>query len=647
MSVPDRDGYLEANRRWLAAALAELGERLGGEAADRPVDRALAAAGAALPGPPALDVLAETFGLSAFERGLVLLAAGPELDADFARRCTAAGGAADGRPTFSLALAALPGAHWSALSPGAPLRWWRLVEPVGDGPLTARPLAVDERVLHFLAGVQHLDERLAGLVEPFAGAPEAIPSQRALAGRIAALWEADGGGTPGVDLHGDPRAATAVAAALAEALGRGLATLAAEAVPTAAAELDGLVRLWSREAALTGAALLVDTSGDEADDPARRAAVGRLIDRVGGAVVVVGRERRRPGRRPLVSFPVGRPDAGEQRELWRRTLGEAAAGLDGALEAVVGHFALGADEIAAAGAEALAGGNGDGRLGARLWSACRRQARPQLAGLAERIEPAAVRADLVLPERARATLDEMAVHVRRRRTVHESWGWRERSGRGLGVATLFTGASGTGKTMAAEVLAGELGLDLYRIDLARVVSKYIGETEKNLARVFAAAEGGGAILLFDEADALFGKRSEVKDSHDRYANLEISYLLQRMETYRGLAILTTNQRSALDPAFLRRLRFVVEFPFPDEAARAEIWRRIFPAATPTEGLAPDRLARLALAGGNIRNVALAASFSAAESGGPVRMAHLLAAARGECAKLERPLSEADVRGWVE
>jgi SpoVK/Ycf46/Vps4 family AAA+-type ATPase len=244
-------------------------------------------------------------------------------------------------------------------------------------------------------------------------------------------------------------------------------------------------------------------------------------------------------------------------------------------------------------------------------------------------------------------LREVAIHVRRRRTVYDDWGFAARGRRGLGISALFSGPSGTGKTMAAEVLARELRLDLYRIDLSAVVSKYIGETEKNLRKVFDAAEEGGAILLFDEADALFGKRSEVKDSHDRYANIEVSYLLQRMEAYRGLAILTTNLKDALDTAFLRRLRFLVQFPFPDAAQRADIWRRVFPRETPTEGLNADKLARLSVAGGNIRNIALAAAFLAADEGTPVRMPHLLRAARGELAKIERPFSESEVRGWVE
>src|SRR5256885_3026585 len=181
----------------------------------------------------------------------------------------------------------------------------------------------------------------------------------------------------------------------------------------------------------------------------------------------------------------------------------------------------------------------------------------------------------------------MAIHVRHRTTVYETWGFAAKSSRGLGISALFAGPSGTGKTLAAEIMANELRLDLYRIDLSQIVSKYIGETEKNLRRVFDAAETAGAVLLFDEADALFGKRSEVKDSHDRYANIEVSYLLQRMEAYRGLAVLTTNLKGAVDNAFMRRLRFIVQFPFPDALHRAEIWKRIFPRQTPTQDLNVD------------------------------------------------------------
>jgi SpoVK/Ycf46/Vps4 family AAA+-type ATPase len=252
----------------------------------------------------------------------------------------------------------------------------------------------------------------------------------------------------------------------------------------------------------------------------------------------------------------------------------------------------------------------------------------------------------VLPEKEREQMRHISLHVRQRIRVYEGWGFADRSSRGLGISVLFAGPSGTGKTTAAEVLAHELRLDLFRVDLSQVISKYIGETEKNLCRVFDAAEQGAAVLLFDEADALFGKRTEVKDSHDRYANCEVSYLLQRMETYRGLAILTTNRKSSLDQAFLRRLRFVVEFPFPEAAQRAEIWRRIFPPRTPVEGLNIERLSRLRVSGGNIHNIAMGAAFLAADAGEPVRMKHLLIAARTEFAKLEIPLNDAEVAGWI-
>ena len=269
-----------------------------------------------------------------------------------------------------------------------------------------------------------------------------------------------------------------------------------------------------------------------------------------------------------------------------------------------------------------------------------------MENLAQRIVPMSGWEDLVLPEPQVQALRQVASQMRHRMTVHETWGFSLKGRRGLGVTALFAGESGTGKTLAAEVLARELALELYRVDLSAVVSKYIGETEKNLKQVFDAAEEGGVLLLFDEADALFGKRSEVKDSHDRYANIEVSYLLQRMEAYQGLAILTTNSKSALDKSFQRRLRFTVSFPFPDSTQREAIWLRIFPDTTPTQGLDYARLAQLNVAGGNIRNIALNASFLAAASGTPVQMVHVLQAAKMEAQKIERPISEAEIRGWA-
>src|SRR2546421_3465174 len=247
-------------------------------------------------------------------------------------------------------------------------------------------------------------------------------------------------------------------------------------------------------------------------------------------------------------------------------------------------------------------------LADQLWDACRMSARPHLDMLAQRLEPKVTWDDLVLPPEETAILHQLADQVYQRSKVYEEWGFADKMNRGLGINALFAGESGTGKTMAAEVIANALHLYLYRIDLSAVVSKYIGETEKNLRRLFDAAEDGGAILFFDEADALFGKRSEVKDSHDRYANIEINYLLQRMEAYRGLAILATNMKSALDTAFMRRLRFVCTFPFPAVAQRKAIWQKMFPPAMPREELDFDRLARFNVTGGENPNIAFNPGF---------------------------------------
>jgi SpoVK/Ycf46/Vps4 family AAA+-type ATPase len=281
-----------------------------------------------------------------------------------------------------------------------------------------------------------------------------------------------------------------------------------------------------------------------------------------------------------------------------------------------------------------------------VWSSARRASRMRIEGLAQIVEPRVAWDAVVLPPPQRASLELIVDQVQQRATVYDDWGFGGLDARGLGITALFAGPSGTGKTLAAEAIAQRVGVDLYRVDLSAIVSKYIGETEKNLRRIFEAAEEGGAILLFDEADALFGKRSEVKDSHDRHANVEVSYLLQRMEAYRGVAILTTNVKDILDRAFLRRLRFVVAFPFPDAAHRETIWRGVFPAGTPHAELDYGRLAQFDVAGGSIKNIALNAAFLAAAGDGALTMAHLLDAARIEYAKLEKPFPPGELSAWA-
>jgi ATPase family associated with various cellular activities (AAA) len=651
------EGWSEANQRSLSKALAQVREAIERHVAgienQQPAkpdgERVCSEFALALSEPPALATLAGAFSLSVFESALLLLCAGVDLDSRFAPLCVAAQGtAARPYPTFSLALAALPEAHWSALAPDAPLRRWHLIELLhSDESLTATPLGIDERVLHFLTGVTCTDRRLRGIVEMLRVPSDLAPLYGAVARRIADFWTAAprGGTLPVVQLCGRSSIEQReIASAAAGLVGLQAVAICATDIPLLAQERESLARLWEREAIFSGSALLLEA--DDSDGAESKRAATAFMETMRGALIVTGRDGMRLPNRPLVRIDVARPTIGERRALWERALGPAVQQFNGVLENVLSHFDLDTGSFRSVCADVLNSREADKPIGDRIWDSCRVQARARLDALAQRIEPAARWEDIVLPEPQLRVLREIALHVRHRSQVYHSWGFAAKTSRGLGISALFAGPSGTGKTMAAEVLANELRLDLFRIDLSQVVSKYIGETEKNLRRVFDAAEEGGAILLFDEADALFGKRSEVKDSHDRYANIEVSYLLQRMEAYHGLAVLTTNLSKALDTAFLRRLRFVLQFPFPEIAQRVEIWRRIFPASTPTENLDINKLARLNVTGGNIRNIALSAAFLAAGAGEPVRMNHLLRAARNEYQKIEKPLTDNETEGWL-
>ncbi|WP_020672138.1 ATP-binding protein [Amycolatopsis nigrescens] len=637
-------GQHERHRRALSAAVAVVLGRVDAHAAGKPVPVKNTADPAA-EGTSALAAVCSCFGLTPFERDVLVLTAATEIDPTTAARCAAAGGDPQrAYPTFSLALAALREPYWAALTPVAPLRRWRLVELDDPGSPTTTRLRIDERILHFLAGVPYLDSRLHGLVVPVEVPGPPPPSQVLLAERLAASW---------TDTEGDPRAELAgadrqtrreVAAAAAGACGLSLYRVDAVDLPAEPRERDALGRLWEREAVLLPAALLV-----EVDEGRERHAVVEAFAAPLGVPVVLSSADSLPVREHRNRFAVGALPVDEQQELWSEAVNGPAATNgsrrlgEGELKRLVAQFSLPAHVIRAAGETVR---RETGEPAGLAWRAGLAESRMALDELGQRIEPRAGREDLVLAHRERAVLAEIIAHVRARATVYQDWGFESVLRRGLGVTALFAGGSGTGKTLAAEVVAGELGLDLFVIDLSQVVSKYIGETEKNLRRVFDAAERGGAVLLFDEADALFGKRSEVKDSHDRYANLEVSYLLMRMEAYRGLAILTTNLKKALDQAFLRRIRFVVDFPFPSAAERAEIWRRVIPGATPVDGVDPRRLAQLTVAGGSIRNIALSAAFLAADEGAVLGMRHLLAASRTEYQKLERSLTPGEVAGWV-
>lgn len=636
--------WCDANQAYLVAEFARLKLRLGAEHDERMVATRSEAARVALPAQAAIDTLSELFGLSPFERDLLLLVAGVEMDAELGRVCAAALGHSQApRPqaTFGLALAALEQSHWSALAAMAPLRRWRLLEVDDSAGLVNGRLRIDERVLHYLAGVNYLDPRLQPLVSPVPAPQVMAESHRHICESVLERLREPSSSAPVVVLSGDDVDGQAdVAAAVAAHLHVQLYGVQADDLPSTAAEADAFGVLWQREAALLSAMLLI-----HCPDGSPSKAVAHLAEHGSNPLFIAGREV--PScKRATIRFAVNKPDGTEQKQLWQQVLGPATARMNGTLDRVASQFSLSARAIVTAGAGLRDRPQSGSQAESAVWIACRSVSRSRLDDLAQRLDPVAGWNDLVLPEAQQRTLRQIAAHAKHRLMVYQQWGFAGKGLRGLGISALFAGESGTGKTMAAEVLANELHLDLYRIDLSGVVSKYIGETERNLRRVFDAAETSGAMLLFDEADALFGKRSEVRDSHDRYANIEVSYLLQRMEAYRGLAVLTTNMKAALDGAFSRRLSFVVQFPFPDQPQRELIWRRIFPSATPVEQLDYAKLARLSMSGGNIRSIALNAAFLAADEGTPVGMRHLVQAAHTEAAKRERPLSDAETKGWI-
>jgi hypothetical protein len=665
------------NQRYLAVALQCLRLRLlrylqqeqrvtqasaAGASQDKVDDRQLAEATAALAEaaaidpPPALLLLGQRFDLSPFEQDLLLLCAGMELDLGLVNLCARAQQALNQPhpyPSFGLALGLFDDPAWDVLSPERPLRYWQLIEinQPGAQPLLTSAIRIDERIANYLKGFNHLDDRLEPLLVPFEATPADAalsPSQQELAAGITdrILSAIASHQPPVIQLLGtDGLSQQLVAMQVAAELGVRLYRLPVDLLPTHAAELETIARLWQRESLLLPVALYLDAQDTAGLPKAEGQAppLPRLLARSRGLCFLATRELQPHLGRSTLAFETAKPTASEQQTTWAELVGTAAPQSPARL---AGQFDLNLPQIAQIAQTVMQDAPAEAdTLAQSLWEACLIQSRPRLDTLAQRLDPKATWEDLVLPDRELHLLRQLSQQVQQRSQVYEAWGFGRRMNRGMGISALFAGDSGTGKTMAAEVIANELRLNLYRIDLSAVVSKYIGETEKNLRRLFDAAEAGGAILFFDEADALFGRRSEVKDSHDRYANIEINYLLQRMEAYGGLAILATNFKSALDRAFMRRLRFIVNFPFPGVAERQQIWQRVFPPELPLADLDYDRLARFNLTGGSVHNIALNAAFLAAKAETPVTMPLVLDAIRTELEKIDRPINEMDF--WVE
>jgi hypothetical protein len=623
-------------------------------------------------GMPALEILSRLFRLGSFERDVLLLCLAPDIDPGFERLYAYIQDDANRRyltpnvaaqilgPFYFGDVTSTRGQLWGHFSPRAPLFRFRLlgIETSPCGNWRNEPLRLDRRIANYLLGVNFIDEQLEPLLKPVEGAALLSSTQTEIVDHITRRFRGWGQArAPVVNLVSrESGSSRAIAREICAQIGLSLYMLDPARLPTAATDRQIYYRLLERESMLLPCAYFVDcaaagqsprtepySSGHSPEDAIE---VAREMQ----AFLLIASHEPLGGAMPVMIVPVPKCDATTQFATWRASLEDRLPGngsRDSFLARMVQQFQFGPQQIygvvhSALESAALRDPDAPVLREADLWLAARGHATRPIEGLAQKIEARHTLEDLVLPLDAMQQIHDIASQVEQRDRVYEQWGFGAKLSRGRGVVALFAGPSGTGKTLAAEVLAQRLNLDLYRIDLSGVVSKYIGETEKNLKRVFDAAEESGAILFFDEADALFGKRSEVRDSHDRYANIEINYLLQRMEDYRGLAILATNRKSLLDQAFLRRLRFLVDFPMPVAEDRIRIWRGAFPAQAQVEALDFDALGRFEISGANISNIALNAAFLAAGEHSAIGMDHVLTAARREYSKIDKLMLEPEL-----
>ena len=620
----------------------------------------------------ALSYIIRSFGLSPFDADVILLALAPEIDLRYEKiYAYLQDDVTRKRPTIELALNLLCPTleakleHRARFAPNSALISQRVLQTVADPNQVepsslARYLKLDDQIKRTLLDESGLDDRLKSfcqLVDPgvaWNSAPLDPQTKQALL-RLALDAKSSG---KALRLYfqgpGGPEKREA-AEALSASLGAKLLVARMDRLPESS-NPDLLSSLLVREAQLQGAVLYISSLDDfHGTDAALRRR--NFLDGLASNNAVTIFTGKLPWDPQLstavgvVTIPFEVPDYQQRYSHWESELSGLGASLQTKdISVLAGRFRLTPFQITQAAATAQSvcewrrACAEEGKTPSpstpsldEFSAAARSQCGHELAALAHKIEPRYGWDDLILSSDPKTQLQEMCFQAECRPLVYEQWGFDRKLSLGKGLNVLFAGPPGTGKTMAAEVIAHQLRLDLYRIDLSQVVSKYIGETEKNLDRIFNAAENSNAILFFDEADALFGKRSEVRDSHDRYANIEISYLLQKMEEYQGISILATNLRQNLDDAFVRRLQAIIEFPFPDEESRRRIWETVFPKEAPVaQDVRFDLLAReVRLAGGNIKNIALAAAFYAAADGAVVRTAHLVQAARREYQKLAR------------
>ncbi len=652
------------------AALSDTEERAFAQAARQAAERSRAWAEVARRQgrPVRLEYLAQAFQLQPFDLDALLLCLAPMLDPRYERFYGyLQDDVTQKRPRINLILDLLcDGRQYDPLSmlarwdEDAPLFRYHLLErvsePAGDSRvLLNQSLVVDETVLAWLLGRYSPRGDLRAYISwtPVPQADEALLTasfKQQLAAMLAAAPL-----KPLIAFCGpDELSRQAAAHSLAAQLGQGLLSVNLTAAAADGLSLAEVIRLALRDAHLIGGLLCLDGWDVCLIEGRPSSALLSLLCAHPGWVVLSGqavwqmtgieRERR------LFWFEFALPEFTRRQALWQHFLGETAYQPDADMTLLSGQFQLTSGQIrdVVAAARDMAAQRGESLHAADLLKAARAHSNPRLGSLARQIRPRYEWSDIILPADQLTLLREIVDTVRGRPLVLEQWGVGKKLASSAGVTVLFAGPPGTGKTMAAEIIAKELELDLYKIDLSTIVSKYIGETEKNLEQIFQEAQSSNAILFFDEADAIFGKRSEVKDAHDRYANIEISYLLQRMEAYDGVTILATNLRANLDEAFTRRLQFAVDFPFPESEYRLRIWQTLFPADVPRDAdIDFETLSRrFKLAGGNIRNIIVSAAFLAAADGGRVSMRHLAHGTRRELQKMGRLINETDLPDYA-
>jgi AAA+ superfamily predicted ATPase len=605
--------------------------------------------------PLRIPALRDAFGLSRFELDVLLVSLAGEVDLRYEKLYAyLQDDVTRKRPSVDLVTQLLTSTDAQRLDArrafhaASPLLRHQLVQLIEDAthigpPLLARFLKIDDRIVQYLFESNAVDERLREFVEPATSANglDQLELDALTRGAVRHAWPTAVGPNSPILILSAPEGAGK--RAIAEAL------CADRQLPLLIVDMPALmrdkVRLILREARLRGAALYLhdfEIPGGASEHPDFTAALGEINDDRIPCIIGTRDARDIPAffpRRGAVMVKIPCSTQEQRRLKWASCLGAASLAENADLGSVASRFrlTLGQVERAAETSVHLArmrGGTDASVSQQDLLEACRFHSNQKLGTLARKIPPHHRWDDIILPPDCIAQLREMCNQINRRDRVYREWGFDGKLALGKGLAVLFSGPSGTGKTMSAGVVAGELGLDLYKIDLSTVISKYIGETEKNLERIFTEAETSNAILFFDEADALFGRRSEVRDSHDRYANIEVAFLLQRMEEYEGVAILATNFRKNMDDAFVRRLHFALEFPFPDMQHRHLIWKGIWPKDVPrADDLDLKWLAeRFEMTGGNIKNVAVSAAFLAAEAEEPVNMRHVLRAVRREYQK---------------